>query len=197
MPDGIWRVGDRIIHAGKPEWGAGEVRAAEHGLIDGRTGQRLTVRFDRAGVKTIATQYATVRAADPSARPDEPETEVEAVLDTAELRGRLVSLPEEATDPFRTRRARLQTTLALYRFTGAGASLLDWAAVVSGLKDPLSRFNRAELEQFFQRFRTNLDGHLKRLLFELKKDDPGAARELAPTAPPAAQQMLKRLDAGR
>jgi hypothetical protein len=197
MPEAIWRVGDRVYHAGKPEWGTGEVRAAEQGLIDGKRGQRLTVRFDRAGVKTIATQYADVRAAGDAPRAEASDEPVEAALDTAELRERLVSLPEEATDPFKTRRARLQATLGLYRFTGQGGSLLDWAAVVSGLKDPLSRFNRHELEQFFQRFRGALDAHLKRLLFELKKDDPNAARELGPSSPPAAQQMLKRLDSGR
>jgi hypothetical protein len=110
---------------------------------------------------------------------------------------RMTRLPEPATDPFRTKKARLEATLGLYRFAGVGASLVDWAAAQSGLKDPLSRFNRHQLEQFFDRFRNNLDGHLKRLTFELKREDPAGLAAAIAAAPPQARQALKRIDAAR
>jgi len=93
--------------------------------------------------------------------------------------------------------ARLEATLGLYRFTGAGASLLDWAILQSGLRDPLSRFSRHELEQFFDRFKFNLDSHLKRLVYEMKREDPAGLAELCASAAPSAKQALRRADAGR
>jgi Protein of unknown function (DUF3553) len=199
MPSREWRLGDRVYHAGRPEWGAGEIRAAEQVTEDGRTVQRLTVRFERAGVKTLSSAYADLRPADemPTLDADAPP----AILDngsgatvTAE---KMTTLPEPATDPFKSRRARLEQTLALFRFSGGGASLVDWAAMQSGLADPLSRFSRHELEQFFERFRQNLDAHARKLVAELKREDPAAVGELAQSAPPASQQALKRLIGAR
>jgi hypothetical protein len=109
----------------------------------------------------------------------------------------MTRVPEAASDPFRTRKARLESTLNLYRFSGTGASLLDWAAMQSGLKDPLTRFNRHELERFFERFQTALDAHLKRLVLELKKAEPQALAEVITAAPAFAKQALRRADAGR
>lgn len=193
-----WGIGDKVVHAGKPEWGVGEVRSAESVLSDGRPGQRLTVRFDRAGVKTLATPFADLRAADAVPRWTEPPPNGEsAPIATPELVERMTAIPEPATDPFRSRKARLESTLGLYRFTGTGASLLDWAAVQSGLKDPLSRFSRHELEEFFHRFRGALDAHLKRLALEVKREDAAALAALVRAAPPGAHPALKRLDLGR
>jgi hypothetical protein len=109
----------------------------------------------------------------------------------------LAKVPEDATDPFRTHKARLQTTLGLYRFTSSGASLLDWAASQTGLKDPLSKFSRHELERLFDRFRANLDAHLKKLAFEMRKADPASLSEAIASAGPEQRQALRRADAGR
>jgi hypothetical protein len=109
----------------------------------------------------------------------------------------MTRVPEIASDPFRTRKSRLESTLSLYRFSGTGASLLDWAAMQSGLKDPLARFNRHELERFFERFQNSLDAHLKRLVLELKKAEPQALAEVLAAAPAFAKQALRRADAGR
>lgn len=193
-----WGIGDKVVHAGKPEWGVGEIRSAESVLSDGKPGQRLTVRFDRGGVKTLATPFADLRPADSVPRWTEPPANGATALEAMpELVERMTSIPEPATDPFRSRRARLESTLGLYRFSGTGASLLDWAAVQSGLKDPLSRFSRHELEEFFQRFRGALDTHLKRLALEVKREDSLGLAALVRAAPPGAQQALKRLDLGR
>lgn len=199
MPSREWKLGDRLIHAGRPEWGVGEVRSAEAATQDGARCQRLTVRFERAGVKTLTTAFADLRT--PEEMGAMPENTDNATwLQQAEAENpeeRMSRLPEPATDPFRSKRSRLEATLGLYRFTGAGSSLLDWATAQSGLKDPLSRFNRHELERFFERFKTNLDAHLKRLSFELRKEDPAALAALTAAAPQQARQALKRVDAGR
>ena len=180
-----WKLGDRLVHAGRPEWGTGEVRSAESVVQDGQRCQRLTIRFDRAGVKTISTAFADLRtreempampAADADNKPDPlgPPSE--------NYEGLLAALPEDATDPFRSRKTRLQSTLTLYRFTANGASLLDWAASQTGLKDPLSRFSRHELERSFSRFRVELDAHLRKLAFEMRKADPTGLAEAAAAA---------------
>jgi hypothetical protein len=191
------------MHAGRPEWGIGEVRSAEATVQDGVHSQRLTIRFERAGVKTLASAFADLRNAEEM--PALAEHPAEANGDSDWLKHAeaiapdelMTKVPEAASDPFRSRRGRLESTLALYRFSGSGSSLLDWAAGQSGLKDPLSRFNRHELERFFDRFRTNLDTHLKRLVFELKKEDPAALAEVAAAADPTGKQALRRADGQR
>jgi hypothetical protein len=196
-----WKLGDRLIHAGRPEWGVGEVRSAEATSQDGVRCQRLTIRFERAGVKTLTTAFAELKTPEEfGALPEPTGEEGGSWLDQAEASApeeRMTRLPEPATDPFRSKKARLEATLGLYRFTGGGGSLLDWAAMQSGLKDPLSRFNRHQLEQFFERFKNNLDGHLKKLAFELKREDPAGLAEVVAAAPQQGKQALKRLDAGR
>ncbi|MFM9996322.1 MAG: DUF3553 domain-containing protein [Phycisphaerales bacterium] len=198
MPTMEWKLGDRVYHAGRPEWGAGEVRAVEAAKENGKTVQRLTVRFTRAGVKTLSTAYADLRPADemPDLDADAPPEILAPTHVTVSL-DKMISLPEGATDPFRSKRSRLEHTLGLYRFTGSGASLVDWAAMQSGLPDPLSRFNRHELEQFFERFRQALEVHARRLVADLRKEDPLAMAELARSAPAQAQQALKRLTGAR
>lgn len=196
-----WKMGEQVFHAGRPEWGVGEIRSAEGAVQDGARCQRLTIRFDRAGVKTLTTAFADLRPAEQMTRM-EAETPDDGAgwLQRAEAVNpveKLTELPEVATDPFRTKRARLEATLGLYRFTAGGASLLDWAILQSGLRDPLSRFSRHELEQFFDRFKFNLDAHLKRLVFEMKREDPNGLAELSATASPPARQALRRADAGR
>ncbi|MBL9031992.1 MAG: DUF3553 domain-containing protein [Phycisphaerae bacterium] len=199
-----WKLGQLVVHAGKPEWGVGEIRSAQAAVEDGKSCQRLVVRFERAGVKTLSTAYADLRAPDDAipardqfakapASADSPFAE----LEKPDLAALMSALPEAATDPFKPKAARLAATLALYRFSSTGASLLDWAAAQTGLSDPLTRFSRHELEQLFDRFRVNLDGHLRQLAFELRREDaPALARALAAAAPPA-QQALRRLGVGR
>lgn len=206
MPTRQWKMGDRLMHAGRPEWGVGEVRSVEGTVQDGVPSQRLTIRFERAGIKTLASAFADLRPADemPSLTnhsPTAPEAEGDADwLQRAEAGAPdelMTKVPEAASDPFRSRRARLESTLTLYRFSGSGSSLLDWAASQSGLKDPLNRFNRHELERFFERFRTNLDTHLKRLVFELRKEDPSGLAEVSAAADPTGKQALRRADGQR
>lgn len=229
-----WASGDRVVHSSKPEWGVGTISAAIGTTQDGRSCQSLTVRFERAGLKTLSTAYAHLIPAneaptlppvpEPFAPAPSPKTtsahsgsggnssppppkpldaddlEFLARLNggmPSEIKDKMAKLPDPATDPFSTPVARLKATLATFRFTPTGASLLDWAATQSGLSDPLSRFNRHELEAFFQQFVVVRDGHLRKLIFEMKKTDPQGVAAAVATAPPGAQQALRRLDAWR
>lgn len=215
-----WSYGDKVIHAGKPEWGIGQVTGATGAIHEGKPCQRVVVRFERAGVKTLSTAIADLRPASeaPTLTVAEPENgnglphahEPNPLLADAPEEGGWLSkasapstievmtrLPDATTDPFSTLASRLKATIDLYRFTDSGASLLDWAAAQSGLKDPLSRFSRHELEQLFRRFSFVRDDHLKKLVLEMKKHDAPTLQQILKAAPPPVQQALKRLDIGR
>ncbi len=199
MAGEIWKSGDWVMHSGRPEWGSGQVSTAETLVQNGQKCQRLVVRFDRAGTKTLSTAYADLRAsvaggkasyAETKPAEDEPLT---AAFDLAQVVKALSGVPEAATDPFVSLPKRVETTLNLYRFTGTGSSLLDWAAMQTGLKDPLSAFNRHELEQHFQTFRTNVEVHLRKVWRDLRRADPAAASKLEAAAPPDARYALRRI----
>lgn len=219
-----WAVGDRVVHTGKPEWGAGTVNAAIRTTHDGHPCQSLTIRFDRAGAKTINTAYASLIAADQApSLPTEPvfsggETQVvsersgsrfrihdepskttieDKLSGMADLRARMTKLPDAATDPFSSMMARIKATIGLYKFTPQGGLLLDWAAIQSGLADPMSRFNRHELEKFFEAFAVARDQHLKKLLVEARRTDPAGVQQALAGAPASVQQALRRIDGMR
>lgn len=193
-----FKFGDRVVHAEKPEWGSGVVSAAVPAVQDGKRCQRVTVRFDRAGIKTLTTAYAHLK-------PAEQAPEIEQAIATAgtdwlggvgakQVQEIMTRLPEPATDPFSSLEGRLRATLGLFRFTPVGGSLIDWAAAQSGLKDPLSRFNRHDLEEFYRRFEVNRDQHLKRLVLEAKRAEPHAVAAALADAPEAARHAVRRGD---
>ncbi len=195
----IWKKGDRVVHAGKPEWGSGDVTLAEPTMHNGTVCQKLTIRFSRAGVKTIMTALADIQSAEHSPRmsedrPTEPLAVIAGAADAEEL---LLKIPEKAADPFSSLADRLRATLDLYKFADSPSGLLDWAAIQTGLRDPLSRFSRHELEQYHGRFRVELDGHLKKLLRDARKANPAMIAEVSAAAGPAGKQALRRVDGGR
>jgi hypothetical protein len=191
-----FKFGDKVVHTGKPEWGSGVVSAAVGAVQDGKPCQRLTIRFDRAGIKTLSTAFATLRPAEeaPEISKALAETESDILGPSGKERVEeiMTGLPEPATDPFASLAARIKATLNLYRFSDQAGSLIDWAAAQCGLKDPLSRFNRHELEQFFRRFEVNRDAHLAKLAAEIRRKQPADLPALVRDAPPAAQKVLRR-----
>ncbi|MBZ0173299.1 MAG: DUF3553 domain-containing protein, partial [Phycisphaerales bacterium] len=64
MGEAVWKSGDRVVHTTRPEWGLGRVLSATSIREDGQDAQRLTVRFDRAGTKTLSTAVARLAQAD-------------------------------------------------------------------------------------------------------------------------------------
>lgn len=208
MPVSSWKIGDRIRHAGKPEWGAGRVVGVEIVQLEGKPSQRLRIQFDRAGTKTILAGMADLEPAPATWQPHQEQPDIQDSgggvtepfgfkPEQSALRDMLAKIPEAASDPFSTHRKRLEATLGLYRFSDRGGSLLDWASMQTGLKDPLTKFSRHELEQAFQRFQNNLDQHLRRLIKDCRKADQAMLLEVAGAAGPAAKQALRRADMDR
>lgn len=200
-----FKFGDRVVHAGRPEWGTGVVTAAQNLTTDGSPSQRLTVRFERAGLKTVSTAIASLRAAPAADAGGEAPPAQTSPEDGAGWLGDLErkspaqvlgTLPEATADPFASLEQRLRATVALYRFTKEGGSLLDWAAAQTGLADPLTAFSRHELEEHFNRFAVERDQHLRKLLRDAHKQ-PALVREVAASAPPSGREALRRLSAGR
>lgn len=197
---GQFQFGDHVVHASRPEWGTGVVASAQPTTHEGATCQRLTIRFDRAGLKTLLTAVADIRPAEDHAPPAKEVARPADWLDEAQAKGLpkiMASLPESATDPFASLEARIRATMDLYRFSSHGASLIDWAAMQTGLKDPMSRFARPELEQFFERFATARDQHFRGLLDEARRKQPSLLSTLASTAPESARPALRKLSAAR
>lgn len=194
-----WSFGDRVTHADRPEWGVGQITAVQPITVEGRPSQRLTIRFERAGVKTLASGVANIRRAEGIAPPT-PATVTgpePASATDAELVKRLAGLPENVIDPFIPLPQRLATTLGLYRFSETGGSLLDWAAMQTGLADPLTRFLRHDLEIHFAAFRRALDRHTGELAAQLSRQDKPALALIAQKAPEAGQRALRRILARR
>ncbi len=203
----MFKFGDRLIHADRPEWGVGIVTAAQAATHEGSPCQRLTCRFERAGLKTLSTGVADLRPAAESAQgaPAQPEAAPAEAgpggwldqIESRDLPARMAQLPESTRDPFTSLESRLRATADLYRFSDQGGSLLDWAAMQTRLKDPMTRFSRHELEQFFRRFAHNRDEHLKALLHEAKRKSPEAIARVASDASPQAKAAMQRVYGAR
>jgi hypothetical protein len=195
-----FEFGDKVVHTGRPEWGVGTVSQAVGDVHEGKPCQRLTIRFERAGLKTLSTGVATLvpqsdapaMVAQASAASD-PLLGLNTAKSAQEL---MLRIPDIATDPFQPVRVRLEATVRLYRFNEHGGSLIDWAAAQSGLKDPMTRFNRHELEDLFKRWGMLRDDHLRKVVFECKKTDPVGLSMAIRGATGKAQMLLKKFDSG-
>ncbi len=204
MSNPLWKSGDRIFHTARPEWGLGRVLTATSIRQDGKDAQRLTIRFERAGTKTLSTFIAQLAHADTvpvevftAATTEYKDPDPVETLDRAAIAAKLADLPDAITDPFRPLATRLEAAIALYRFESHGRSLLDWAAAQTGLKDPLSTFSRHDLEEGFDRFRRALTEYLAKLVTKAKHDEPTALSGLGPKATPEVRIMLTRMLTGR
>ncbi len=196
-----WAFGDRVVHAGRPEWGVGVVTSAHAERHEGRSCQKLVIRFDHGGLKTISTAHADLRpegelpmlAAADHAKPEDDPFMAPSGPSSKEI---MLRLPDAATDPFSTARARLLASLTLYRFGDQPGALLEWAVAQCGLKDPMTRFNRHELEELFRRWVQIRDEHFREMCFHLKRNDPALLAEGLKLAPPRAANMIRKVDGG-
>ena len=159
-----WAKGDRVVHAAKPEWGIGEIISAESAASTAvKDAQRLTIRFERAGTKAISTEFAELKPPGNNPLRNTSDTDEGKVFSFAptptELKEIMMRLPDEASDPFISLQKRFTSTLHLYRFSENSGLLLDWACMQTGLKDPLTRFNR-QVEILQRRDRPKAFGEL-------------------------------------
>lgn len=190
----VFSKGEKVVHATKPEWGIGEILRTETTRHQGDPCQMLTIRFDRAGTKVISTGVARVESAQKTIETATGFSRNGSWLESAnpeETRQAMAKLPEPAVDPFRPLERRFAATCDLYRFSSEGGSLVDWAAAQTGLPDPLSMFNRTELELFFEKYRLNRDEHLRILARDYRRADPGGFERGLTKAPPSARQALR------
>ncbi|MCH2135624.1 MAG: DUF3553 domain-containing protein [Phycisphaerales bacterium] len=193
--------GDRLRHRDKPEWGVGTVTRAEAIVANGDPTWRVGVRFPNAGLKTLVASAAPLERVEddePTGAPGasamadaqrHADDELLGPMAQKKLRDAMAVLPERCTDPFKTIEQRVELTLELYRFEASGGSLIDWAVAQTGLDDPLSHFNRHELEEFFERWALERDRQLVRLL----KESHGNGRDVSRLIPPPIAQRLKRV----
>ncbi len=189
-----------MTHATRPEWGAGEVVSVQPTMHEGKPCQRVSVRFERAGLKTISTAVAELcqvvsNGAVPAAKP--AISAFDQFDDQPTHEERLAELPAAATDPFASLKSRLEATLRLYRYSGDGAGLIDWAAAQTGLRDPLTEFSRHELEEHYRRFERMRDAHLGQLAARAGKEDAALAGKLREHAAGSGDRAMQRAIAGR
>jgi hypothetical protein len=200
-----FEFGDRVRHAKRPEWGIGRVIKTEDVSSNGSRSQRLSVRFPGEGVKTLSTAHADLEHVNSDALPsvngsDESSVEVWTRVGSSEwlapvarrkIEEMMISLPGDVRDPFNSIRRRLAETLGLFRFDCSGRGLIEWAVAQTGLEDPLTRFSRHELEQYFDRWAFERDVHLGRLLQD-PEADPSMVDELLRKAPPTAAAVARK-----
>ncbi|MDP7069849.1 MAG: DUF3553 domain-containing protein [Phycisphaerales bacterium] len=181
-PEADWSFGDRVRVPTKPEWGVGTVTRAAATHVRGKPCWTLTVRFPNAGIKMVNTSTGTLERVEDTTEAGGGETamaiaEAEAVAGDdllgpqaqRRVESLMVGLPEACTDPFRSIPTRVEATVDLYRFDGSGRALVDWAVAQTGLDDPLSRFNRQELETHFRKWQQVRDSHLAKLAYEARQ----------------------------
>ena len=198
-----YEFGDRVRMVKSPEWGVGAVTRVETVPVKGLPTQRLTIRFPNAGLKTLNGEIAELERVEAEApiaevRVDRiasidriAEDEMMAPLASRRLLEVMLAIPESCRDPFVTLEARITATLDLYRFDNGGRGLMDWAVIQTGLDDPLSRFNRHELEEHYSRWSGERDAHLQKLLRDARESGLNVDRLLA-EAKASAKTAVRR-----
>jgi hypothetical protein len=189
-----YQRGDVVRHASRPEWGDGVVDRVTTITHEGRSVQRLVIRFANRGRVTVNTAVAPLVAKGLSQKSFDTKDDETSTMSRTQTRpsfdsttssnqgGWLGSLASRATDqdnelwrlgdamtdPFASLIKRLEDTLETFKYTTEPRSLMDWACEQTGLSDPMSKYTRHELELGFERFTVERERHLRNLLKQLK-----------------------------
>ena len=204
MIEATYKKGDRVRHPSRPEWGIGVVSKIEVVTRGSSTDLRVWVRFPSIGEKTLLASAAALEILEDQIFSSTVHSRP-SVMDFVVAQGGgwlgsiskqtandlMTTLPGEATDPFAHPKRRLEVTIKLYRFDGTPARLVEWSIAQSGLDDPMSRFNRQELEQLYKKWIFNLDAHLLKLLGEFRREKAVVDQALL-NAPPLAVKAVRR-----
>ncbi len=166
----------QVRHKQRPEWGCGVVTRIETLTRAGTRDQRLWIKFAAAGLKTLLASGADLEVIEGSGAAEHTFAAREIAseggwlgqISKARPEAAMAQLQPDATDPFLTPERRLKVLLSLYRFDGT-TRLIDWAVAQSGLGDPLSRFNRTEIEAFYKEWARDRDVTLHRLVTEFRR----------------------------
>jgi len=194
--------GDRVTHKLHPEWGSGAVIKVENAVVGGKPAPRVTVRFSNAGLKIFAGHaLPLIPMQGEHTVPGDRYFERPAIAEIEDLERSglnqavekklleiMLAIPMACRDKFNTAEYRLKRTLDLYKYDMSGRGLMEWAIVQTGMDDPLTRFNRGQLEEYFKRWVRDRDSHLSGILSEMR-DDPKTAKRLMQEAPDAALRV--------
>ena len=204
-----FQFGDRVRHPRRPEWGTGCVTAVEKQHVNGADAQRVSVRFTNGGLKTIVTATVALELIADDEAPAQGSVddrtsmqEIDSLANSGWLAGvaeqkleeRMIELPMDVRDPFDSIETRLHRTIDLFRFDRSGRGLMEWAIAQSGLDDPLARFARQDLEQFFDRWEAARADHLRSLAAEIGADRFAAALD---QHGPRIQRVVRQITGGR
>jgi len=198
--------GDRVMHPAFPEWGSGAVIKVENAPVNGQPSTRVTVRFIHAGLKKFAgDSIPLVVKQNEHAMPGDrsgkrpPISEVEDLERSGltqaveqKLEEIMFMIPHACRDPFNTIEHRMRRTLDLYKYDMSGKGLMEWAMGQTGMDDPLTRFNRTELEVYFKQYSFLLKQHLSKLLSEMYSDKK-MLQQLLAEAPEGARRAVAKL----
>ena len=188
----------QVRHKQRPEWGPGTITRIETLTRAGIRDQRLWIKFSNAGLKTLLASGADLEVVEGSGAAEHTFAAREIASDGGWLgaisktrpEAAMAQLQPDATDPFLTPERRLKVLLGLYRFDGT-TRLIDWAVAQSGLGDPLSRFNRTELEAFYKEWTRDRDVTLHRLVTDFRRRRE-SIDALVVDAPRAALSIINR-----
>lgn len=198
--------GDRVRHPKFPEWGNGAVIKAETTMVHGQPTNRVTVRFSSAGLKSFVGHSLPLELLDDGhSMPGDRECARPAISEVEDLEKSglnqaveqklleiMHTIPLACRDPFNTSEHRLRRTLELYKYDMSGRGLMEWAMAQTGMDDPLTRFNRTELESFFTHYSHELNQHLRKLLSEMREESDTIKRIVA-EAPPRAKRAVEKM----
>jgi hypothetical protein len=177
-----------VVHPRRLEWGQGVVEQASSITHEGQPAQRVVVVFEDYGRVTINTAVAPLISKEAAGKMDNrlserhPHGGAAAVAGGSGWLGKLEAksaqdplrrLPAAMTDPFESELARLRATVESFRFGDDPSrhprGLIEWATAQSGLSDPLSQYNRHELEEAYRWFQRTRDEHLRGLVDQLAR----------------------------
>ena len=185
----LFKVGDKVAHPKKPEWGTGVVVQALPATHNGIQAQRLRVDFANKRNTTINTAIAPLV---PGERLNETFTpppkglgqDMSMSTDASKLgagwlddleganggKRELWDLPDGCDDPFSSDEEQLDATLDTFKYSTDPGPLFQWAVVQTGMDDPLTKYTRVELEQAFPRYTRDRDNRLFELVRLMKRN---------------------------
>lgn len=198
--------GDRVIHPKFPEWGSGAVIKIENTPVNGEPSTRVTVRFAHAGLKKFVGDSIPLDVMlDEHAMPGDRDCKRPAIAEVEDLERSgltqaveqkleeiMFNIPLSCRDPFNTIEHRMRRTLDLYKYDMSGKGLMEWAMAQTGMDDPLTRFNRTELEVYFKQYSFLLKQHLSKLMSEMCSDKE-LLQSLLAEAPEGARRAVAKL----
>jgi len=167
---------------------------------------RVTVRFKNVGLKTFIGDSIPLEVmTDDHIMPGDTNCIRPAIAEVEDLEKSgltqaveqklleiMLAIPVACRDPFNSIEHRLRRTLDLYKFDMSGRGLMEWATSQTGMDDPLTRFNRTELEMYFKQFAHDRDQHLSKLLEEVR-GDTSLLKQLVAKAPEGAKRAVAKL----